>query len=240
WPSVREHFRLQQRDLGLVFIGAGCGYFVSSAFAGRLMQSWGIGVLLAASTALVAASALGFAIAPVWHVFAACALFHGLGSGAIDAGLNNFVAHNFSAKYMNWLHACYSFGAATGPLLMTAVLSSGATWRVGYIALAIPLSLLSLVFTATRGRWAVGKADTANSAPVTTATMADVLRHSTVWLQLLIFFVYTGLEITVGQWSFTLLTESRGIQPHIAGAWVGVYWGAIGLGRVLFGFVVDR
>src|SRR5688500_200733 len=77
WTSLREHFSLQQRDVGLVFIGAGCGYFVSGAFAGRFMQRWGIGVLLATSTALVAATALGFAVAPAWYAFAACSLFHG-------------------------------------------------------------------------------------------------------------------------------------------------------------------
>jgi len=125
---------------------------------------------------------------------------------------------------------------------MTAILSSGANWRAGYIALAIPLCLLSMLFTLTRGRWAVNQpgdttAATATSPPV---TIAQVLRNSGVWLHLIIFFVYTGLEITVGQWSFTVLTESRNITPQIAGTWVGVYWGAIGVGRILFGFVVDR
>ena len=72
------------------------------------------------------------------------------------------------------------------------------------------------------------------------ASMADTLRHPTVWLQVILFFIYTGLEVTVGQWSFTVLTESRGIQKETAGLWVTIYWGSIAVGRVLFGFVVDR
>lgn len=70
--------------------------------------------------------------------------------------------------------------------------------------------------------------------------MAETLRHPVVWLQVLLFFIYTGLEVTLGQWSFTLLTESRGIQKETAGLWVTIYWGSIGAGRILFGFVVER
>jgi fucose permease len=90
WPSVRNTFRLQQSAMALLFFGAGCSYFLSSFFTGRLLNMLGIGVLLAASSALVACSTPGYAPAPVWALFAASSLLHGLGSGAIDAGLYEF------------------------------------------------------------------------------------------------------------------------------------------------------
>src|SRR5262245_43519545 len=86
WPSLRDHVGLQQSALGLIFVCSGSGYFLSSFFSGRVVQVLGIGILLAASTALVASSALGFAVTPVWWTLLACAVLHGLGSGAIDAG----------------------------------------------------------------------------------------------------------------------------------------------------------
>src|SRR5438105_7240083 len=110
WPSVRDHFGLHQSALGLVFVASGCGYFLSSFFSGRVVTALGIGLLLAASTGLVAASGVGFALAPVWALFVACAVLHGLGSGAIDAGLNGYAAARLSARPMNWLHACYCLG----------------------------------------------------------------------------------------------------------------------------------
>jgi fucose permease len=61
-----------------------------------------------------------------------------------------------------------------------------------------------------------------------------------VWRQVALFFVYTGLEVTMGQWSFTLLTESRHVPPDTAGLWVTLYWASIGTGRLLFGSVVER
>jgi fucose permease len=68
----------------------------------------------------------------------------------------------------------------------------------------------------------------------------SALRHSAVWLQMAVFFLYTGLEVTFSQWTFTVLTESRDVGPDQAGIAVGIYWGSIGAGRVLSGFIADR
>ncbi len=65
-------------------------------------------------------------------------------------------------------------------------------------------------------------------------------RSSTVWLQMSIFFLYTGLEVTFSQWTYTVLTESRHFGARTAGLAVGVYWGCLGAGRVLSGFIADR
>ncbi|HYF34100.1 MAG TPA: MFS transporter, partial [Prosthecobacter sp.] len=105
WPWVRRDFGLPLDAVALIFFGFGLSYFLSSFFTGRLLKICGIGVLLAVSSGLVALGGFGFALAPVWFLFAACALLHGLGSGAIDSGLNHYVAHHFSARHMNWLHA---------------------------------------------------------------------------------------------------------------------------------------
>ncbi len=242
WPSVRDTFELRQANLSWIFIGAGCGYFLSSFFIGRLLSAMQIGLLLAGSSLMVAASAFGFSLAPLWILFASCSILHGLGSGAIDAGLNHFAAHHFSARHMNWLHACYSLGATLGPLLMTGVLASSGSWRAGYGAVGAAMSSLALLFFLTRAHWSDPASSTGkDGAPAHEGhTLFATLRHGTVWLQILLFFVYTGLEITVGQWTFTLLTESRGLSPQRAGLWVTLYWASIGIGRVGFGIIVNH
>lgn len=50
--------------------------------------------------------------------------------------------------------------------------------------------------------------------------------------------LYTGLEIALSHWAFTVQTEDRGVGS--AGVAVGAYWGCIGAGRVVFGLVADR
>ena len=247
WPSVRETFQLRQSDIAWIFAGSGCSYFISSFFAGRLLKLTNVGMLLAASSGLVALSGFDYALARAWPFFAAGSLLHGLGSGAIDSGLNHYVASHFSARQMNWLHACYSVGAMLGPLLMTAMIASAGSWRWGYMIVAITLLLLAALFLSTQSHWAdnanAGSGDQAapqlpSEEPAVTAGSA--LRQPLVWLLIFLFFVYTGLEVAIGQWSYTVLTETRGIEPKTAGFSVTIYWASILFGRIVFGFIVDR
>ena len=242
WPSVRETFGLQQASVSWIFIGGGCSYFLSSFFAGRFLKIFNIGVLLALSSGLVALSGFNYWAAPIWTLFALGALLHGLGSGAIDAGLNHYVAHHFSARHMNWLHACYSLGAMLGPILMTAAITRAQSFRLGYLIVAIILSVLSVLFFATRKKWNNNATPetTAEAQPAAEISASRALQHPIVWLQIIVFFIYTGLEVALGQWAFTVLTDNRNIPPATAGGWVTLYWAAILAGRILFGFIVDR
>jgi fucose permease len=238
WPSVREAFHLSQGDFGQVFIGLSVGCCVSSFCGGRLTLALGVGTLLAASSGLVAAAMLGYALAPIWPVFVALSVVWGLGSGAIDAGLNAFVASRFSARHVNWLHACYSLGATLGPLLMTAMLVWAGSWRLGYGLVGGVLLLMTAGFALTRLQWGEPARPT-HESPAGDCMWA-ALGEPLVWLQVAVFFLYTGLELTVGQWCYTLLTESRGVGADAAGALVACYFGSIGVGRVVFGLIADR
>lgn len=240
WPSVRDFFGRQQSDIAWIFFGAGASYFVSGLLTGKLLKSFGIGLLLGGSSLLVAASALGYSVAPAWGLFAACALLHGLGSGAIDAGLNHYVANHFSPRHMNWLHACYGIGATLGPLIMTSMLISLGSWRAGYATVGSLLLLLTGLFFYTRKLWNTpGETTDATSEPEASMDTFDALKHAGVWAHIALFFIYTGLEVTVGQWSFTVMTEARGMSKETAGMWVTIYWASIATGRVVFGFIIE-
>jgi fucose permease len=54
------------------------------------------------------------------------------------------------------------------------------------------------------------------------------------------FFVYAGVEVVAAQWSYSLLTLQRGVPVTTAGLLIGLYWGSLMVGRVLFGIVADR
>lgn len=238
WPSVRDTFRLRQGAVGLVLVVSGAGYLLSSFFAGRLIHSLGIGLVLAASTGLVATAMYGFAFSTMWTVFIFFALVHGLGSGAIDSGLNSYAAHHMSARHLIWLHACYCFGALIGPVLMSTLLAGGRHYSTGYSAMGGTMLALSILFLTTQRSWGERLSiDRKIRLPV---GAWSALRSSAVWLQMAVFFLYTGLEVTFSQWTFTVLTESRHVRPDTAGMAVGVYWGSIGVGRVVSGLIADR
>jgi fucose permease len=251
WPSLRESFGLPQALLGVPLAVAAVAYFCSGLLAGRLMQGLGIGRLLAGSTALVAAGILCYSVAPAFLLIVLLSPLVGFGSGAIDSALNSYAARHFSAKHMSWLHAAYAGGAMAGPAVMTAVLGVGASWRWGYGAVGLTLAALVPAFVATRKRWEVEP----STPPVVVDAPGNVgpvpldappvgtfsaLRNGRVWLHILVFFFYTGIEVSAGQWSYTVLTEDRGLGGTAAGSWVAAYWGGLLAGRLVLGFAVER
>ncbi|HEX8438118.1 MFS transporter [Archangium sp.] len=243
WPSIRETFGLPQAALGAVLSSAAVAYFFSGLLAGRFIGAAGIGTLLAASTGLVTLGVVGYASTPAFALMLAAACLLGFGSGAVDAGLNTYAAQNFGARHMTWLHAAYSTGATLGPVLMTATLTSGGGWRAGYAVIGGVLGLLAVTFTGMRRQWDGGPAPSARTggeAPVPAASVWATLRRPRVWLQSAIFFFYCGVEVTAGQWSYTVLTEARGLGTVVAGTWVSLYWASLLAGRVLLGLIVER
>ena len=238
WPSMRATFGVPLDRLGVLLAVAMVGYLLSSFCAGWLVARLGVGPLLALSSVLMVANSWGYALAISWPVVASFALLAGLGAGAIDAGINAFAAARFSPRIVTWLHASYGVGAMLGPLLMTATLASGIGWRWGYGLLGIALAAMAIAFALTLDLWRVAPADdaTANDGASLLATLA----HAPVWPGVALFFLYTGLEVTAGQWSYTLLTEARGVSPVVAGAAVSAYWASLTAGRVLAGALADR
>ena len=61
-----------------------------------------------------------------------------------------------------------------------------------------------------------------------------------MWLSLSLFLLYVGSEVSLGTWTYTLLTESRGIQPEVAGLLVGSYWATFTVGRIVAGLYAKR
>jgi fucose permease len=249
WPSIRRSFTLPLSELGVLLGASTLGYLASSFSSGPVAARLGIGRLLLWSSILMVISSLGYATAPAWPVMLLGGLLAGLGAGAIDAGINAFAAAHVPARLVNWLHASYGVGAMLGPLLMTGVLTAGLSWRWGYAAIGALLAAMTLCFAATLGLWdvergrahtpagATGDADACRSGR---AGFAATLRRPRLWMNVTLFFVYTGLEVTAGQWMYSLLTEGRGISPATAGLWVAVYWGSLTLGRVVFGALTLR
>lgn len=240
WPSISRSMKVPIDALGLLLACTTLGYLGSSFAAGKLLARMSVGALLALSTLFAATALLGFATLQVWGLLLVCALLAGLGGGAIDAALNTYGAHYFSARSLNWLHAFFGVGTTIGPLIMTNVLGAQASWRWGYAIVGTVQLLLALGFLLTRHTWLELTPPDPDGANLSPSRSRDALKNSKVLLGMVWFFVYSGTEMTVASWSFTLLTLSRGVNQESAGYWVAFFWGSLMMGRVLFGFVANR
>ena len=183
---------------------------------------------------------LGIALAPDWSLLVAAAFLFGVGSGAIDGGMNTFFAMRVrSPRLMNWLHASFGLGATVGPILLTSLFSLGLTWRWGYVLVATLQVLVGLVVLLRAGEWQM-RAEEALAAGAPQRSTLATLARPIVWINIAIFFFYAGIEVTAGNWSYSLFTEVRGVSPELAGLLSSLYWGSFTVGRIFFGVVADR
>ncbi|MER7444826.1 MFS transporter [Micromonospora avicenniae] len=269
WPSMSNDFGVPTEAVGLVLTAGTAGYLTSSVLAGFTLARLGVGWLLAGSTMLAALALTGYTVSPVLAVVIGSAVVLGLGSGAIDSGLNAYAAGAFGPRHMNWMHAFFGLGVAIGPLIMTGALGAGLSWRWGYAIVAAAQLALATAFALSVRAWRqrtpvpvpdppadpaaavgdavsgpVGSVAVVAEAPAPTAVrpvpVRETLRLPAVWLGALAFAVYVAIEVAAGLWAFLLLTEGRGLTGAAAGLCVSAYWGSLFMGRVVQGVVAER
>jgi fucose permease len=244
WPSVRASFSIPVDAVGLLLSATVAGYLTSSFLSGPLIARLGVGNVLAASCAMTGAGLIGYTLVPAWWMMVLLGVVAGLGAGAIDAGLNTYVAAYFGAGMMQWLHACYGIGVTLGPVIMTIALTAQNSWRVGYRVVGGFQLALAACFALTLPIWNQKEAPIGSEVPKRLTDyktpLVKTMLQSRVWLSVLLFFLYTGSEVSLGTWAYTLLTESRGIHPQGAGLLVGSYWAFFTVGRILAGLYAKR
>src|SRR5512139_32701 len=244
WPSIRAGFAVPLDAIGMFLFAAVAGYMTSSFFSGFLLARVGVGRILAASCFLTGFALIGYTVVPQWWMMVLLGVFAGLGAGAIDAGLNTYVAAHFGEGLMQWLHASWGVGITMGPIIMTLGLRALNTWRFGYRVVGGFQIALAACFVLTLAMWSQ------NDAPSDSKTekrltdyktpMGQTLRQPQVWLSVVLFFLYVGAEASLGTWTYTLLTESRGVDKTLAGFFTGSYWFTFTIGRVAAGLVARR
>ena len=240
WPSMQKQFNLPLDGVTGLILAQTLTYTVASFSIGRVMLRFGSGLTLLVGALLMTLSMFGIATAQVWLLVIGAGLLFGIGSGLIDAALNFYVAAYHSAQQMSWLHASFGVGVTVGPLVMTFALSQAVGWSLGYAITGCVLIGIIVLLLISGKWWRNDGFQSADNTPVKVARFADSLRVPAIWLSIATFLAYVGMEVGIGQWAYTILTESRGMAPNVAGPWVSIYWAAFTGGRILFGLIANR
>ncbi len=243
WPTIRHGFGIPLDALGMLFLTATSGYLLSSFSSGKLISKFQVGNVLVVSCLLTGTALICYTLVPEWWMMVALGFLAGLGAGAIDAGLNTYIAAHFNAGMMQWLHASYGIGVTMGPIIMTLSLTSPDSWRTGYRIVGVFQLFMALCFILTLSLWSQKNSDSDESVKKITeykTSFRETLRQPRVWLSMLLFALYVGAEVSLGTWTYSLLTESRGVSTQTAGFWAGSYWATFTIGRILAGIFAKR
>jgi len=233
WPFMRAELDAPLAGLGVVLAAMTVTEFGSSAVSGIVRARFGTVALLLLPTALAAGGLLLFTLAQTWPtvIFAAAVL--GAGLGLLDAAFNTEAALRRGIRFMGALHASWAVGATLGPPLIGLVLVIAGSWRLGYAIAA--LAFVAFAIATYLARDDLVATPESEDAPIATrgARLASVMGGA-------LMFVYVGIELGAGQWSFTRLTVDGALTEGVAGLAVFLYWSALAAGRIALALVGDR
>ena len=241
WPAIYDELSLPLSLGSIVTIIITTGTIVSSLFSSQVIAKFGTGKVTAVSTAMTAAALLGFSLSGSLLPLCFLAIPLGLGAGAIDTGLNNYVAIHYSASQMSLMHFFYGIGITISPYLMSRLLSTDAGWRGGYrSAFFIQLAIALLLFV-TLSLWKkVAKKESQEEEPIKVLTIQELIKIPGVVNMWVLFLTSCAIESTTNGWGSTFLVEFKGMAVDQAAKTMIFYFVGFTAGRLLSGILATR
>ena len=239
WPAMNVSLNAPLWGAGLVQMLISFCTIISSLNSAKLIRRFGTGKLTAISVATTALALLGFSLAKNYAFLLLMAVPLGLGAGAVDAGLNNYVALHCEAKHMSWLHCMWGVGTTIGPMILSAVLRVGGSWATGYRAVGLIQCAVSALLFATLGMWKCGNIQQEEHG-AKTLSVWEVLSLPGAKAGMVTFLCYCAVESTLGLWGATYISQVRGVDEATAASFGAMFYIGITVGRAISGFMAMK
>lgn len=237
WPVMHAELAVPVSSMGVVSMVISGGTIVSSLMSDRLTRKLGTGGVTVVSVFLTVLALLGFSFSNKFWMLIAFAVPYGLGAGAIDAALNNYVALHYKARHMSWLHCFWGVGTIVSPFVMSWALTYQ-TWNDGYRTVALVQLAIAVLLLVTLPVWKANK--TAAETKQQSVGVRGALKIKGVPYILTGFFAYCAAEATAMQWASTYFAEVKGLPAERAAGLAALFYIGITAGRFVSGFVTDR
>ncbi len=244
WPLIHIDFGLPESfgSVYSVIIALTTGGV--SFFAGSLIKKFGTGLVTAVSIALTGVGLLGISFSPNIYAMIFFATISGLGAGAIDTGLNNFVSLRYKAIHINWLHCFWGVGVTVSPLIMSVFLENG-SWQWGYRTVSFIQFGIALIAFISLFLWRkydkrepkLDIKENIGKGQEKKISVKEVLKAKGVITGILSLGFYCSVEFLMGTWGASYVVNTQGMSPDKAAQMVSIYYGGIMLGRFLSGIM---
>ena len=223
WPVMHLDIGVSIAYAGIISMTISLGTIISSLMTDRLARKLGTGPLTAISVLMTAVAMFGFSLSNSFVILCFWAIPYGLGAGAVDAALNNYIALHYASRHMSWLHCFWGVGASISPYIMSSAIASGQGWQNGYSFVGIIQIIITFFLFMSLPLW----------------TKNNIEKEKEKYV-LFTFLAYSAVESTAGLWASTYLVEFRGVDVETAAKFASLFYIGITIGRFLSGFVSDR
>jgi fucose permease len=240
-PSLSAFYSVGDAVIGFLFLVSSLGYFLSALSSGLLTEQLGLRWMLLLGAATFLLGMLAFGLKLPYILLLPARLMLGFGIGMLETGLNIYVtALPRHTILLNYLHAFYGVGALVGPLVASLILALSWGWNSVYLLLTgLSLPLL-LGFGVLYGPAYLDMPVREDESVASENVLRAVLRLPVVWLAALFLLVYVGVEVSLGNWSYSFLLDTRHQGTVLAGEIVSGYWLGLTLGRFLLQNLAQR
>ena len=240
WPAIHTEMNVPVEAVSiLTFIISGCTV-LSSMFSAGILNKLGTAKVTAFSTAMTAAALFGFSVAPSFWFMIPLAVLLGLGAGAIDSGLNNYVALHCKASHMNFLHCFYGVGVTLSPYLMSQALSN-VGWRGGYRYAFYVQTVITILLIISLPLWkktsSNQQTEEEKGVNLTLLQMAKKREVRQVWI---IMLTTNAIEYACGVWGSTYLVTEKGFETKHGALALTVYYAGMSIGRFVSGLLSEK
>lgn len=246
WPSLANTFGVSESFQGILTSLISLCTIISAFFAPKIIKRLKTGLTVTLSIILTVIGLLIFSFAPNFYVLILACFPLGLGAGAIDTALNNFVALHYKAIHMNWLHSFWGVGATISPLIISSFLTtSDEGWRKGIIVLAIiqgvifitSLSILPVWNTCYKIFEEREKKDNVETEEKAELPLLKAFKIRGVWFALLGFFSYICVESITGMWFSSMTHYGLNVSEQLSTQWASYFYLGITIGRFIAGIL---
>ena len=240
WPAIHTELGIPVEMVSiLTFLISGCTV-LSSMFSTRILNKLGTAKVTAFSTTMTALSLLGFSLVPSFLFMIPLAIVLGLGAGAIDSGLNNFVALHCKASHMNFLHCFYGVGVSLSPYIMSQAFSN-VGWRGGYRYAFYVQFAIALILIFSIPLWKKSSStEEADEERGITLSIAEIIKKSEVRKVWVIMLMTNAIEYACGVWGSTYLVEEKGFEIEHGALALTIYYVGMSIGRFASGLLANK
>lgn len=240
WPVIHQELQVPLSYAGAVTMIISFGTICSSLMSERLTKKLGVNIVTVCSVLLTAIALYGFSTSSAFWMLCLWGIPYGLGAGAIDAALNNYVALHYNSRHMSWLHCFWGVGTIISPYIMSYALTTS-VWQNGYRMVSFLQMGITVILLVTLPIWKVNrKANEQKAGQAAVIGIRGALKIKGVPQLLLGFFSYCSLESTLLLWSSSYLVGAKGVTAQKAAAFASLFCIGITAGRFLSGLVTEK
>lgn len=239
WPTIYPAFDVPLSYMGVVSMIISGGTIVSSLMTEKLIKRFSVRVITTSSAFLTAAALFGFSASDGFIKLCLWGIPYGLGAGAIDAALNNYVALHYNSKHMSWLHCFWGVGTIISPYIMSYALTH-TTWNNGYKTVSIIQFIIAAILLLTFPVWKINSNKQTESRQTAVLGIRGALKIRGVPTLLTAFMAYCGAEATAMFWASSYLEGVHEVSKDRAAAFGSLFFIGITAGRFISGFISDK